>query len=160
MFIAFYSSSRPAPPPGDGTDRGKVGSIGRFFSYQNCNVAGGQNGQGGRAGGRVNSDSSEPTLPQACPGAKSFKRSVSDVSLDVRIAKREQEEFISNNSVQGAVNNFGYQTSAAIDSTQDVTTNKLPQNVQNVFVSGLKGRRRRYLEFALTIMLRLSTQAS
>ena len=135
----FCSSSGPAPPPGGDTDGGTGGGVGGSFGCQDCNGGGGQNGQGGGSGGGSDGDGGEPAPPEACPGAKRIKRSDSDASSNVRIVKRVEEALNSNNPLKDALNNFGDQASAAIDSTEGIMTNKLPPKFQNGYVSGLKG---------------------
>ncbi len=135
----FCSSSGPAPPPGGGTDGGRGGGVGGSFGCQDCNGGGGQIGQGGGSGGGSDGDGGEPAPPEACPGTKRIKRSDSDASSNVRIVKQAEEALNSNNPLKDALNNFGDQASAAIDSTEGIMTNKLPQKLQNGYVSGLKG---------------------
>lgn len=52
--------------------------------------------------------------------------------------KRAEEVLNSNNPLKDALNNFGDQASAVIDSTEGIITNKLPQNYQNGYVSGIE----------------------
>ncbi|KAK0506901.1 hypothetical protein JMJ35_010601 [Cladonia borealis] len=92
--------------------------------------------QSGRGGG---GNAGEPAPPEACHGAKRIKRSDSDVGSNVRIVKRAVEALNSNNPLKDALNNFGDQASAAIDSTEGIMANKFSQDCQNGYVSGLKG---------------------
>ena len=127
----FCSSSGPPPPSGGDTDGGTGGGAGGSSGCQDCDGGGGQNGQGGGSDGGGGGDGGEPAPPEACPGAKRIQRSNSDVGSNVRIFKRTEEALDSNNPLKDALDNFGDQVSAAINSTEGLMTNELPQNYQN-----------------------------
>ena len=120
-------NNRPTPPPGGDTDGGIGGGAGGSFGCQHCDGGGGQNGQGGGPGGGGGGDGGEPAPPEAYPGAKCIKRLDSDICPNVRHVKQAEEALNSNNPQKDALNNFGDQASAAIDSTEGISTTNCPK---------------------------------
>ena len=117
---------RPAPPPGGDTDEATCGGAGGLFGCQDCDGGGGQNSRGGGSSGGAGGDGGEPVPLEVCSVAKRNKRSDSDVGSNVRIVKRAEVVLNSNNSLKDALNNFGDQANAAIDSPEGIMTNRLP----------------------------------